>query len=312
MTASSPLPPGVVATIQAAIVLTQVHHGWGIRTKPGESTNDRMLKTGYAAEILSIIVLGCSKISTCLFYETLFSQIQKVFIRANLVGMVAWTVLSVILLAVRCSHNPWVDISAAQCSSLLPRWQAITGIDIATEFSLFVYTAIAVHNIQISTRKKLVVFLALETRVLLIPLAGLRLYYTKMQITSDDPILVGAFATVVAEIYLAISVLCVVSAFFKSFIAVYEDSNGISYTNGTSLSQSKSRRLDSRNTITHKDNNDNSTGVLRGWEREEDPIIASTDAKSGLKIYTSVHFSVRDENIELADHGSAERRDGGF
>ncbi|KAJ5436514.1 hypothetical protein N7445_007399 [Penicillium cf. griseofulvum] len=301
----------VVATTQAAVVLAQVHDGWGIRTKPGQVTSDRMFKTGYAAEILSIFVLGGSKISTCLFYDTLFSQIQKLFIRANLVGMVAWTVLSVVLLAVRCSHNPWTDISAAQCSSLLPRWQAVTAIDIATEVSLFVYAAIAVHKIQISTRKKLVVFIALQTRVLLIPLAGLRLYYTKLQITSDDPILAGAFATVVAEIYLSISVLCVVSAFFKSFIAAYEDGNGISYTNGTSGSQSKSRRLDSRNTITHKENSDGS-GVLRGWEREEDPIIDPTDAKSGLKIYTSVHFSVRGENIELGDRESAEGRRDGF
>jgi hypothetical protein len=102
-----------------------------------------------------------------------------------------------------------------------------------------------------------------------------------------------------------------VSAFFKSFIAAYEDSNGISYTNGTSGSQSKSRRLDSRNTITHKDNNDGS-GVLRGWEREEDPIINPTDGKSGLKIYTSVHFSVRGENIELGNRESAEGRCEGF
>ncbi|KAJ5827166.1 hypothetical protein N7447_003929 [Penicillium robsamsonii] len=302
----------VVATTQAAVVLVQVHEGWGIRTKLGQTTSDRMLKTGYAAEILSIVVLGCSKISTCLFYSTLFSQIQKMFIRINLVGMVVWTILSVILLAVRCSRNPWVDISDAQCSSLLPRWQAITAIDIATEASLFVYTAIAVQKIQISTRKKLVVFIALQARVLLIPLAGLRLYYAKLQITSDDPILLGAFATVITEIYLAISVLCVVSAFFKSFIAAYEDGNGISYTNGTSGSHSKSRRMDSRNTFTqHKDSNDIS-GVLRGWEREEDPIIGPTDPKSGLKIYTSVHFSVRDENIELADRESAEGRRGGF
>ncbi|OQE40917.1 hypothetical protein PENCOP_c005G05651 [Penicillium coprophilum] len=301
----------VVATTQAAVVLAQVHEGWGIRTKPGQTTSDRMLKTGYAADLLSIIVLGCSKISTCLFYSTLFSQIHKMFIRINLAAMVAWTILSVILLAVRCSHDPWIDISDAQCSSLFPRWQAITAIDIATEVSLFIFTAMAVQQIQISTTKKLVVFIALQTRVLLIPLSGLRLYYTKLQIASDDPILVGAFATVVAEIYLAISVLCVVSAFFKSFIAAYEDSNGISYTNGTSGSHSKSRRMDSRNTITHKDNN-TAPGVLRGWEREEDPIIGPTDPKSGLKIYTSVHFSVRDENIELADRESAEGRRDGF
>lgn len=121
------------------MVLLQVHFGWGVRLEVGEPVDDRMLKVrlsnanamrcisipantskaGYAAEIISILVLGLSKVSTCLFYEALFSQTQRHFARAILVAVVIWMTMSIVLIAVRCTRNPWEDISNAQCSSLV-------------------------------------------------------------------------------------------------------------------------------------------------------------------------------------------------
>jgi hypothetical protein len=43
---------------------------------------------------------------------------------------------------------------------------------------------------------------------------------------------------------------------------------------------------------------------LRGWEREEDPIIDQADGR-GLQILKTVHLDVRDESIELAEQGIA-------
>lgn len=76
-------------------------------------------KAGYAAEILSILVLWFSKVSTCLFYEGLFSQTQLRLSRSILVGVIIWMIMSVILIAVRCTHDPWADISDARCGSLV-------------------------------------------------------------------------------------------------------------------------------------------------------------------------------------------------
>lgn len=298
----------VVAILQAVVVLIQVHFGWGVRVGFGDSIDYRMLKAGYAAEIISILVLGLSKVSTCLFYEALFSKTQRHFARAILVTVVIWMTMSIVLLAVRCTRNPWADISEAQCSSLFPRWQAITALDIITEVFLFMYSGLAVHRVKISMQKKLVVFLALESRVLLIPLAAIRLHFIKAQITSPTPILIGAFATVTTEMYLATSVLCLVSAFLKSFLAAYEDSNGISYTDGHSGSGSKSRKGTS-NTITQRSRSRSRFSAtvdrLRGWEREEDPILGTPSASGGLQILKSVEVDVRDEPIELTEAGRA-------
>ncbi|CAG7925191.1 unnamed protein product [Penicillium olsonii] len=288
-----------------------------------------MLKAGYAAELISILVLGLSKVSTCLFYEALFSQTQRHLARGILAAVIIWIIVSTVLLAVRCTSSPWADISVARCSSLVwrlrlgssnwlsseliwstqfPRWQAITALDISTEVFLFLYSGMAVHRVKISMRKKLMVFLALESRVLLIPLSGLRLHFIHSQITSANPVLIGAFATVTTEMYLATSVLCLVSAFLKSFIAAYEDSNGISYTDGMSGSNSKSRK-GTLNTFTHRSRSRSRFSAtvdrLRGWEREEDPIIGSTDALGGLQIYRTVQVDVSDEPIELTEAGRA-------
>jgi hypothetical protein len=70
----------------------------------------------------------------------------------------------------------------------------------------------------------------------LVPLAAIRLHYTQAQIESDDPVLQGAFATVTTELYLAMSIVSLVSAFLKSFMAVYVDGNGFAYTESASVS----------------------------------------------------------------------------
>ncbi|KAJ5153513.1 uncharacterized protein N7482_009991 [Penicillium canariense] len=265
-----------------------------------------MGQTVYAADLLSILVLGCSKITSSLFYETLFSQMRLQLIRGILGVTIAWTILSVSILAVRCSDTPWYDISAAECSGLLPRWITITVIDIVTEILLFVYAGLAIHKVRISLQKKLVVGVTLESRVLLIPLAAIHLYYVSKQINSDDPILLGAYATITTEIYIAISVVSLISAFLKSFIAVYEDKHGLSYTDGTSGSRSKTKQYGSANIAASNKLGPQSSASAdrpRGWEREEDPIVDPVDGR-GLQILKTVQLDVRDESIELADQGT--------
>ncbi|KAJ6081569.1 hypothetical protein N7499_006443 [Penicillium canescens] len=285
-----------VAICHASLVMTQVHYGWGTRKEPATTTDSRMLKIGYAAEILAIVVLGLSKITTCIFYGTLFSQMQHRSNRIAFAGMIIWMVMAMLLLAIRCSHDPWYDISANQCGSLLSRWEAITAVDIFTEVVLFLYSGLAIYKVKIPTKKKLIVFLALESRLILVPLAAIRFYFTKRQIDSKYPILLGAFATITTEIYLSFSVICLVSAFIKSFLAVYEDKNGLAYTEGvldldlvrSSIAQQQLLLIHG---LTH----------LRGREDDEEPMIDPVHGSGGLQIVKTVRLSLHNESIELAD-----------
>ncbi|KAL4805350.1 hypothetical protein BDV18DRAFT_18323 [Aspergillus unguis] len=235
----------VVACAQASVVLGQVHLGWGRRSdlEFDESSGGRwmqMLKVGYAADILSIVALGLSKISTCLFYEALFSQLQKTLIRVLLAVSVVWTILSIILVAVRCTSRPWLDFTTQLCNGLFPRWQAITGLDITTEALLIVYSAWAIHNVRIPLKKQLMVFLALGCRIILIPMSALRLHYLKTQFSAQRAILSGAYATATTEIYLSLSILCQVTSSMKFILAVYEDKNGFAYTDRSGSARSGS------------------------------------------------------------------------
>ncbi|GFF40981.1 hypothetical protein IFM58399_06109 [Aspergillus lentulus] len=292
----------ILAFAQVSVVFTQVHYGWGTRTELTAADTDRMLRAAYAADILCIIALGLSKITTSMFYEVLFSQVRRLLIRAVLGGVIVWTLVAIILLAVRCSHDPWNDISA-QCKGLLPRWQAITAMDIIIEILLFLYSTLAIYKVRISTKKKFLVLCALGCRIVLVPLAAIRLHYTQAQIESDDPVLQGAFATVATELYLAMSVVCLVSAFLKSFMAVYVDGNGLAYTESASVSVSKSRVQASADGITRKIRRRTSAGVnqLSGWELMEDASAKQSGFNQGWEITKTVQLDIQDEPIELAN-----------
>jgi hypothetical protein len=148
------------------LVLAQVHYGWGATAESlSSTTKEKMLKMAYASDILFVVTLGLSKITTAVFYMTLFKQKLRVVIRGLLVGGCIWVILSVILLAVRCGHQPWLDMDA-QCGGLFQRWQAITAIDIIIEVLLILYSARAIYSIKISTRQKIVVFGTLSCRAM--------------------------------------------------------------------------------------------------------------------------------------------------
>ncbi|KAJ5683313.1 hypothetical protein N7462_006478 [Penicillium macrosclerotiorum] len=325
----------IAAIIQVTLVFAEVHFGWGTRIesidthskeqmfKVGQRPQIKSIKTkslmsgqiGYVADIFSVIVLGLSKITVCIFYENLFSQMQRRFIRSLLLGTIIWTLLSVFLVAIRCTSSPWNEISAIQCSGLFPRWEAVTIIDISTEALLLVYVALAIYKVKISTKKKVIVFCALESRMILIPLAAVRIHYIKVQLDSENPTLIGSFATVCTEIYLALSVSCLLTAFLKSFLAVYEDEYGISYTyrgpsksgsKGTTQSGSRPGLSKSKDSGFHRlsTRGNGAEHQLKGWEREEDPIMDKSDTGRGLHILKTVHLSVEDEPIELSDRGA--------
>ncbi|KAJ0414757.1 hypothetical protein BJY00DRAFT_294542 [Aspergillus carlsbadensis] len=334
----------ILAFAQASVVLAQVHNGWGRRIDFIASGRlDRMLKTGYAADILSIATLALSKIVTCTFYETLFYQMQRRFIRSILVAAILWAIISICLLAIRCDNHPWTDITSEQCGGLFRRWQAITALDVVTEVALLVYSTLAISRVKVPLRKKLLVLLALGCRIVLVPLSSLRLHYTHLQLTSPTPTLLGAYATTATEIYLSLSIVCQVTSSLKFIVAVYEDKDGISYTDGSRQSQSKSgsgsgsggksKSGVSTGTSSHAHSrsyshshsqaqllsqaHDARVYATRGpsgplgldVDAEGDDVEAlagtggSGSAGSPLQIFRSMQFKVQDEAIELDDRG---------
>ncbi|KAL4945623.1 hypothetical protein BDV06DRAFT_230376 [Aspergillus oleicola] len=313
----------IVAFSQASVVLGQVHHGWGTRLGPRSAAGrNSMLKAVYAADILSIVALGLSKISTSLFYGSLFSQLKRWVIQTILAATMIWTTLSIFLVSIRCSSEPWYDITSARCDSLFARWQTVTALDVITEVFLVVYTAWAIHNVRIPFRKKVMVFLALGCRIVLIPLSALRLYYINAQLHSTTPTLVGAYYTTTTEIYLSLSIVCQVTSSLKFIIAVYEDKDGISYTDGSARSGKNSKTGNSSGSSGNKSRSysigygaghalpgGDGAEAGHGGGNVDAGAGASGSNSGGLKILRSVQWSVEDEAIELDDRGKTGERE---
>lgn len=56
---------------------------------------------------------------------------------------------------------------------------------------------------------------------------------------SSDPTLEGSYATIVAELHVALSVAVLTAPLMKPFIAAYIDENGLAYTDDMSISRPK-------------------------------------------------------------------------
>lgn len=140
----------------------------------------------------------------------------------------------------------------------------------------------------------------------LIPLSALRLYYLKRQLSSRYPTLLGAYTTTTTEIYLSLSIVCQITSSFKFIIAVYEDKDGISYTDRYARSAYKSKSGTGVSTDSEGNTNRNFSYSYKHGHAGGDRARLVSDAHneegpsgSGLQILRSVQWSVEDETIEL-------------
>lgn len=134
----------------------------------------------------------------------------------------------------------------------------------------------------------------------LIPIAAVHLYYIHQQIQSPNPPLEGAFATVTAEIHVAISVLVLIAPLMKPFIAAYVDENGLAYTDDAS----KSRSPHSSRSRTILGISSRKARDPYSWT-EDESLVRSASLGADNRILKSVQISVdREAALELSDRGA--------
>lgn len=119
----------------------------------------------------------------------------------------------------------------------------------------------------------------------LIPIVAVHLHYIGHQMDSSDPTLEGSYATIIAELHVALSVAVLTAPLMKPFIAAYIDENGLAYTDDISISHPKpqltpqSGRLEERDTTS---------------SRPGEPLANN-------RIMKSIQFSVDHEAVELPE-----------
>jgi hypothetical protein len=60
--------------------------------------------------------------------------------------------------------------------------------------------------------------------------SAIHLHYVGAQINSPNPTLAGAYATITAELDLAVNVVFMITSSLRPLMAVYEDEQGLAYT----------------------------------------------------------------------------------
>ncbi|CAI7616544.1 unnamed protein product [Penicillium crustosum] len=224
----------ILSLAQVSVVFVQIHLGWGkSKTLIADEDWNSIEKAAYSADILYIAVLSSSKASTALFYRTITQRSSQWMSYALLAVTLLCAPVTIVLLSLRCDRHPWYDINK-QCSVLFPHWQAVTALDIIFESILLLYPIRAIVRLQTTLSNKIIVILVLSCRLFLIPISAIHLHYMSQQINSPDPTLEGSFATIVAEIHVALSVLVLTAPLMKPFIAAYVDENGLAYTDDAS------------------------------------------------------------------------------
>ncbi|CAG8046395.1 unnamed protein product [Penicillium nalgiovense] len=280
-----------VITIIASFSLFLVLGSLGIRVYSAYSRRVRQLDdltfaatvAGYSADILYIAILSSSKASTALFYRTITLRSSLWMSYALLTVTLLCAPVAIVLLAVRCDRHPWHDIST-QCSILFPHWQAVTALDITFEIILLLYPIRAITRLHTTLSNKVIVILVLSCRVLLIPIGAIHLHYMTQQVNSADPTLEGTFATVVAELHVAFSVLVLTAPLMKPFVAAYVDENGPAYTDDASKSRTNHKLTP---------HSDRSNATYPG------PRMSNSPAKN--RIMKSIEISVDHEDVELLE-----------
>ncbi|KAJ5818993.1 hypothetical protein N7474_004584 [Penicillium riverlandense] len=281
----------VFALTQISVVFAQINFGWG---KEGSliATGHRsqMDKAVYSADILYVSTLVLSKASTSVFYRTITTRSSQWIIHGilGLVGL--WALIAIIMLAIRCGSHPWQDINQ-ECPSLFPRWQATAALDIILDTVLVLYPMKVIPRLHTTLTKKVTVLLVLSCRVLLIPTSAVHLHYMHQQINSSNPTLVGSFATIAAELHVALSVVVLIAPLMKPFIAAYIDENGFAYTDCASKSESPS--------------SSRSRAYKFLPRKTPGPSPCSSELQGGNRIVKSVQISVDHETMELSGQSAA-------
>ncbi|PYH43872.1 uncharacterized protein BP01DRAFT_392971 [Aspergillus saccharolyticus JOP 1030-1] len=154
-----------VAITQTSIIFYQTHLGWGKSSELLDpSHTEAMVKSVYASDLLYILILGLSKCCTSLLYQHLSTHATRWIPRSILGASIVWTIVAVILVAVRCSRtHPWTDIND-KCSDLQPHWTVITTLDILLELLLFIYPIKLIYSLRLRRSRKLTVLALLGSR----------------------------------------------------------------------------------------------------------------------------------------------------
>lgn len=197
-----------------------------------ESDQRRIARTLFALQILYLIAVALSRVSTALLISRL-TRWHHHRIATHILSIVAtaWGVAAILIISLRCNlSQPW-DISGGSfCISPYPRWLGVEIVSMLLEIGSFSLAIFLVWGLQLATSLKLMVIAAFLCRPLVIVPLAFRILYLSPRYFTSDPFYNGALATVLTQVSMHYAIIAatlpVAKPFIRAFHSGYMDPEG--------------------------------------------------------------------------------------
>lgn len=183
-----------------------------------------MIQYIYAADIFYVLGIAISKSGALPLVQGLTPVRAHILACRVLGGFVAcWTIVSLILVAIRChASTAYMDLGQDQCSSLYTRWVAIESLSIVIELAIFALSISIVWIVKLAWSAKAKVIFAFSTRLPIIIAIAFRLRYLDTALTGDSSLFGITNAVITTQVVLHYTIMSGSFAYLKPFLSVFD------------------------------------------------------------------------------------------
>ena len=134
-------------------------------------TNTVLQQEAYAADFLYIGALCLTKVSLCLYLDTLTPKRRQKLTSVTIGGFTClWALSAIFVHAFQCKlPHPWGFLDE-KCINLVAFWTYFAVLNILTDIGLIVLPFMILRGIQVERRKKIVILACFASRILYVPL----------------------------------------------------------------------------------------------------------------------------------------------
>ncbi|CBF78153.1 hypothetical protein AN8727.2 [Aspergillus nidulans FGSC A4] len=180
---STPIWAALVVVLQKAVDNGLGKHEAGL----SESQIQRLSKYSYAAQLLLIIVLSLSKLSTALLVWKLTpSRSLRQYCTTAAVVIAGWTIFALFSISFQCQMPETWRYTPERCAGEGALLYPIAVFNIVTEIILVILPFVMMQNVQMASQKKVKILSSFSSRLCVVGLAIAHLALLPSFVHSDD------------------------------------------------------------------------------------------------------------------------------
>ncbi|KAI9744980.1 MAG: hypothetical protein M1835_002655 [Candelina submexicana] len=310
----------VIGIGQTIITFAEVGAGYGKKEAILSSSSlVEIQKRNYAGELLYIVAMCLSKLSTSLLVARLTRSAGHLTATRIVAGIsIVWGVAAILTIAIRCKYSePWLVIRN-QCPDMAARWIAVGALGLVIEVLLLGLPIYLVWDLQMPMISKVIVVFAFAFRLPVLVAGIIRLRYLVPKLNSSDYTFDTVYGLVCTQIELHYSLMAATIPCMKPFVKAFhtgylgtaarQTNYGYGYGTGTfgnsdktdhgrsfALQSMRSRSADERKNV--EPQRQKSTHNLKLQEKELRPDMADST------VFIE-HNQVQEESGSVTSHGS--------